>query len=148
MLKKCLLYIRILYYSINSYSKTYEFKPIQNKEFYTKNTFTKNIITVLGGAGTGKSTGVAKVAYNMIKIDNPDATVMVSGPKADVGERLAATLGIDKSYDRLQLWQALLTESGWEKVKKAISEFRNPPEEKGETPYLVDGNPEIYIKTS
>lgn len=118
------------------------------KEFYTKNTFTKNIITVLGGAGTGKSTGVAKVAYNMIKIDNPDATVMVSGPKADVGERLAATLGIDKSYDRLQLWQALLTESGWEKVKKAISEFRNPPEEKGETPYLVDGNPEIYIKTS
>lgn len=124
--------------------KTYEFKPIQNKEFYTKNTFTKNIITVLGGAGTGKSTGVAKVAYNMIKIDNPDATVMVSGPKADVGERLAATLGIDKSYDRLQLWQALLTESGWEKVKKAISEFRNPPEEKGETPYLVDGNPEIY----
>lgn len=125
--------------------KTYEFQPIQNKEFYAKNTFTKNIITVLGGAGTGKSTGVAKVAYNMIKIDNPDASVMVSGPKADVGERLAATLGIDKSYDRLQLFQALLTDSGWEKAKKAISEFRNPSETKPtDTPYLVDGNPEIY----
>lgn len=122
----------------------FKFKPIQNKEFYDKNTFTKNIITVLGGAGTGKSTGVAKVAYEMIKVDNPDAKIMISGPKVDVGERLAATLGIEKSYDRLELFQELLTESGWEKAKKAISEFRNPSGDTKETPYLVDGNPEIY----
>lgn len=123
---------------------TFQFKPIQNQEFYSKNTFTKNLIAVLGGAGTGKSTGVAKVAYEMIKVDNPDARVMVAGPKVDVGERLAATLGIEKSYDRLGLFQELLTESGWEKVKKAISEFRNPTDEKKDTPYLVDGNTEIY----
>lgn len=50
----------------------------------------------MGGAGTGKSTGVALTAYNMIKVDNPEAKVMIAGSAEDVAERLATTLGEEK----------------------------------------------------
>lgn len=106
--------------------KVNDFKPFQDKSWEENNTITKNLITLLGGAGTGKSTGVALTAYNMIKVDNPEAKVMIAGSAEDVAERLATTLGESKSYDRLQLFKALLTESGWNKMRDAIAELRNP----------------------
>ena len=101
----------------------------------------------MGGAGTGKSTGVALTAYNMIKVDNPEAKVMIAGSAEDVAERLATTLGEEKSYDRLQLFKTLLTDSGWNKMRDAIAELRNPETELSkleEAKYLKNGAYSIF----
>lgn len=127
--------------------KVNEFKPFQDKSWGDSNTITKSLITLLGGAGTGKSTGVALTAYNMIKVDNPEAKVMIAGSAEDVAERLATTLGEEKSYDRLQLFKALLTDSGWNKMRDAIAELRNPETELSkleEAKYLKNGAYSIF----
>lgn len=127
--------------------KLHEQSPFKDPDWKPNNTFTKNIIVSLGGAGTGKSTGVALTAYNMIKADNPDVKVMVAGSAEDVGERLAATLGEEKSYDRLGLFKALLTEQGWVKMRDAIAEFRNPETDLGKldnSKYIKDGKYSIF----
>ena len=76
--------------------KVNDFKPFQDKSWEENNTITKNLITLLGGAGTGKSTGVALTAYNMIKVDNPEAKVMIAGSAEDVSQFVFVS---EKSYN-------------------------------------------------
>nr|DAW84455.1 MAG TPA: DNA-binding protein [Caudoviricetes sp.] len=129
----------------NTYvNKVNELKPYVVKE----NVSHKDIMIVRGGAGTGKSTGVALNLYNMIKIDNPKANIMIAGSKEDVADRLKTVVKANKSYDRVGLLKALFTEDAWKnKILDAITTLRDPKvtvESITDAPYLVNSNPGLY----
>lgn len=76
------------------------------KEYLKALSKLKNFYFVNGGAGTGKSTGIAYTIKEMVS-DFDGVEVIALAPKKEQAENLQKSLGVDKMYTKQQLMELI-----------------------------------------
>ena len=82
------------------------------RTYLENKTVLENFIFIQGGAGSGKTSVVAKMIADIIKINYPDAEVITGGPETTQVESIQKSLGSKKSYSFATIMDKIA--HGWE----------------------------------
>ena len=67
-------------------------------KYLESKTILENFIFIQGGAGSGKTSVVAKMIADIVKINNPNVEIITGGPETTQVESIQKSLGSKKSY--------------------------------------------------
>lgn len=67
-------------------------------KYLESKTVLENFIFIQGGAGSGKTSVVAKMIADIVKINNPNVEIITGGPETTQVESIQKSLGSKKSY--------------------------------------------------
>ena len=103
------------------------------KDYMLSRPILENFIFIQGGAGSGKTSVVAKMIAEIIKINYPDTEIITAGPEITQVKSIQNSLGSKKSFTFADLMEKIAP--GWDKW--------NVPE--NETHYALD---QKFIETN